>query len=77
MKFSIPDKLLERMKKYPEINWKKVAQSALENYLEKLEIADKLAKKSNFTLDDADKIGDEIKQKMWERHKFYLESLKK
>jgi len=77
IKFSISNDLLERMKKYPEINWEKVAQSAVENYLEKLEVTDILTSKSNFTLEDADKLGDKIKQKMWERHKYYLETLKK
>lgn len=64
------------MKKYPEISWEKVAQGAVEKYLEKLEVADKLTAKSTFTMEDADKLGDEIKQKMWERHKFYLKTLK-
>jgi len=77
IKFTISESLLKRMKKYPEINWEKVAQSAVEKYLEKLEVADKLTSKSSFTLEDADKFGDEIKQKMWERHKYYLETLKK
>ena len=74
--FSLSKDLVERMKKYPEINWEKVAQSAVEKYLEKLEIADQIAAKSNFTLEDAEKIGDEVKQKMWERHKYYLKTLK-
>ena len=77
IKFALSEELLERMKKYPEINWKKVAKSAVEKYLEKREVADKLASKSSFTMEDTDKLGDEIKQKMWERHKYYLENLKK
>ncbi len=44
---TIPEKSLERMKKYSEINWKKIDRSALENYLEKLEKTDKLTTKSN------------------------------
>ena len=42
-----------------------------------LPVTDKLTLKSNFTLEDADKLGNEIKQKMWEKHKYYLETLKK
>ncbi len=68
IKFTISKNLLKRMEKYPEIKWEKVAQSAVEKYLEKLEVVDKLTSKSVFTLEDADKLGDEIKQKMWERH---------
>ena len=77
IKFTISKDLLVRMEKYPEINWEKVAQSAVEKYLEKLEVVDRLTSKSVFTFEDADKLGDEIKQKMWERHKYYLETLKK
>ncbi|KKL48907.1 hypothetical protein LCGC14_2320810 [marine sediment metagenome] len=77
IKFTISKDILERMEKYPEINWEKIAQGAVEKYLEKLEVADKLTSNSSFTLEDADKLGDEIKQKMWERHKYYMETLKK
>ncbi|MFO8017456.1 MAG: hypothetical protein R6U96_02375, partial [Promethearchaeia archaeon] len=58
-----------------EIDWKKVAQSAVKQYLEKLELADRLTAKSKITLEDADKWGDEIKQEMWKRHKYYIEHL--
>ena len=77
IKFTISEEILKRMKKYPEIIWEKIAKSAVEKYLEKLEVADKLASKSSFSLEDADKFGDEIKQKMWENHKYYLDNLKK
>ncbi len=77
IRFTISEEMLKRMKKYPEIIWEKIAKSAVEKYLEKLEVADKLASKSSFSLEDADELGDEIKQKMWERHKYYLDNLKK
>ncbi len=77
IRFSLSQDILEKMKKYPEINWDMVAQGAIENYLEKLEVADKLAEKSNFTFEEADKFGDQVKEKMWQRHKYYLETLKK
>jgi len=38
--FSVSEKLLERMKKYPEIKWDIIARAAVKNYLEKLENAD-------------------------------------
>ncbi len=73
--FSIPEELLERMEKYPEINWKKIAKNAVEKYLEKLELMDRLTSKSTVTIEDIEKWGDGIKQKMWERHKFYMNNL--
>ena len=75
IKFSISEYLIERMKKYPEINWERVAKSAVENYLQKLEVADKLLSNSTLTYEEAEEIGDDIKQKMWERHKLYLENI--
>jgi hypothetical protein len=77
LRFSIPKGFLEKMKKYPETNWGKVAQGAIEQYLEKLEVADKLAAKSNVKLEDPDELGEKIKRDMWKRHKYYLETLKK
>ena len=77
IRFTISEDILKRMKKYSEINWEKVAKSAVEKYLEKLEVADKLASKSSFSLEDAEKFGDDIKLRMWERHKYYLDNLKK
>jgi len=75
IRFTISDDLLERMKKFPEIKWEKVAQGAVEKYLERLEVADKLLSNSALTLEDTDELGDELKQKMWEKHKLYLENL--
>lgn len=75
IKFSISEHLMERMKKYSEIDWERVAKSAVEKYLKKLEIADKLVSNSTLTQEDAEKIGDDIKEKMWKRHELYLENI--
>jgi len=75
MKFSLPDDLSRRMKKYPEINWDTIALAAVENYVEKLEITDRLASTSKLTIEDAETIGNEITQRSWEMHKKYLDFL--
>ena len=75
IKFSISEYLIKRMKKYPKINWERVAKSAVEKYLQKLEVTDKLVSNSTLTQEDAEKIGDDIKQKMWKRHELYLENI--
>ena len=75
IKFTISKDILKRMKKYPEIDWEKVAKSAIEKYLQKLEVADKLLSNSTLTLNDTEELGEDIKQKMWEKHKLYLENL--
>ncbi len=73
IKFTISKDLIERMKKYPEIDWERVAKSSVEKYLEKLEVADKLLSNSKLTLKDTENLGEDIKQKMWEKHKLYIE----
>ncbi|MHA1658111.1 MAG: hypothetical protein ACTSUT_03180 [Promethearchaeota archaeon] len=75
IKFSISEHLMERMKKYSEIDWERVAKSAVEKYLQKLEVTDKLVSNSTLTQEDAEKIGDDIKEKMWKRHELYLENI--
>ncbi|MHA1492319.1 MAG: hypothetical protein ACTSRI_22035, partial [Promethearchaeota archaeon] len=61
--------------KYSEIDWERVAKSAVEKYLQKLEVTDKLVSNSTLTQEDAEKIGDDIKEKMWKRHELYLENI--
>ena len=77
IKLKIPESLLERMKKYPEIKWDKIAQSALERYIEKIEIAEKITSNSKLTIDDVEDISNEITKRSWQKHKEYLKQLKK
>ena len=77
IKLFIPESLLEKMKKHLEIKWNKVAQSALEKYIEKIEIAEKITSKSKLSQADVEDISNEITQKSWEKHKKYLESVEK
>ncbi|TFG01199.1 MAG: hypothetical protein EU542_07370 [Promethearchaeota archaeon] len=65
------------MKKHPEIKWDIIARSALENYIEKIVFAEKIASKSKLTIDDVKDISNEITEKSWQRHKEYLEKQKK
>ena len=73
IKFSIPDDLLKKMKKYPKIDWNSIALSAVEKYIENLDIANNITSNSTFTAEDAETIGDELKRKSWELHQKYLE----
>ena len=67
--FSIPEKLFQKMKKYPEIKWSSIARSAIEKYIEDLEVTDEITSKSTLSSKDAEIIGDKIKKGMWEKHK--------
>ena len=77
IKLKVPKALYEKMKKYPEIKWDSIAQSALERYIERIEISEKITSKSKLTLDDVEDISNEITKRSWQRHKEYLEKLKK
>ncbi|TFG27350.1 MAG: hypothetical protein EU532_07670 [Promethearchaeota archaeon] len=77
IKFTIPEVLYKKMKKYPEIKWDSIAQSALERYIERIEITEKVASKSKLTISDVEDISNEITKKSWEKHKDYLKKLEK
>ncbi len=72
IKLTIPESLYEKMKKYPKIKWNSIAQSALERYIERFEITEKIAIKSKLTLDDLEEISNEITKRSWQQHKKYL-----
>ena len=71
----IPESLYKKMKKHPEIKWDSIAQSALERYIERIEITDKIAIKSQLTIDDVVDISNEITKRSWLKHKEYLKKL--
>ena len=75
IKLKIPESLFEKMKKHPEIKWDSIAQSALERYIERIEITDKIAIKSQLTIDDVVDISNEITKRSWLKHKEYLKKL--
>jgi len=72
IKLTIPESLYEKIKKYPKIKWNSIAQSALERYIERFEITEKIAIKSKLTLDDLEEISNEITKRSWQQHKKYL-----
>ena len=77
IKFTISESLYEKMKKHPEIKWNTIAQSALERYIDKIEITEKLVLNSILTIDDVENISNEITKRSWQKHKEYLENLEK
>ena len=70
---SIPKDIYLKLKKHPEIKWSEIARRAIIEYLHNLEIVDEVVSKSQLTLEATDFIGDLIKQKIWEKHKEYME----
>ena len=73
IKLKIPDSLYEKLKKHPEIKWESIAQSALERFIERIEITETIASKSMLTEDDVEEISNEISKRSWETHKLELQ----
>lgn len=70
MTLSFPDKVLKRMKKYKEIKWSEVARQRILEYLESLELLEKI---SDLTEEEAVELGLDIhhqsKNEVWEKWK--------
>jgi len=61
---SLPEELYQKLKNHPEIRWSEVARKAIQQYLDELELLDKLTAKSQLTDDDARELGDLIDTKV-------------
>jgi phage anti-repressor protein len=58
---SIPEELQGIIKRHSEIRWSEVARQAMIDFAKKLEMMEKIAKKSKLSEEDAIKIADKIK----------------
>lgn len=60
MTFSIPAALKKRLKRHRDVNWSGVVAKALEDRLARLELADRIASRSQLTQADVDEIAEKI-----------------
>lgn len=60
MTLSIPEDLHKKMKKHSEIRWSEVVRKTISQKIEKLELMDKLSKKSKLTEKDVDEISKKV-----------------
>lgn len=65
----VPPEMKKKMEKHSGINWKSIAAKAIEEKLKEIEWMDSLLKNSEFTEEDAERIGHEIKNAIWKRAK--------
>ena len=65
---AVPEELRKIMKSHPEIKWSEVARQAMWEYARKLEVMDKVTKKSELTEKDVFKIGRIIKENLTSRY---------
>ena len=66
---AIPEELREKMRKFPEINWSEVARRAIAEKAGVLDKMDRILSKSRLTEDDVDKLGKEIRKRIWKRRR--------
>ncbi|MHA1169293.1 MAG: hypothetical protein ACTSRU_15810 [Candidatus Hodarchaeales archaeon] len=64
---SIPDELHERIKNHPEIRWSEVARQAIKQYLDQIELLDKLTSKSQLTELDVQELSEIIDAKVLDK----------
>ncbi len=64
----IPHDLKEKMKEHDGLDWDRLIQGFIRSRLSKIELADHLASKSELTDEEAEEIGDKIKEGIARRH---------
>ncbi len=64
---SLPEELYHKLKNHPEIRWSEVARKAIQQYLDELELLDKLTTKSQLTDDDVRDLSDLIDTQVIEK----------
>ena len=66
---SVPKELKKEMDQHPELNWSAIARGAIKNRLEMLARFKEFTKDSEFTEEDALRLGREVTRSAMKRHK--------
>jgi hypothetical protein len=66
---AIPDDLKARMGRFPEINWSEVARQAIVEKARVLDEMQRLLRKSNLTKSETLSLGQNIKKRVWQKHR--------
>ncbi|PTD94252.1 hypothetical protein C9439_02835 [archaeon SCG-AAA382B04] len=64
----VSEDLKKRMEEHSEINWSEIARNSFEERLNKIDLADKIASKSDLTKEDVQELSKKIKEGIAERH---------
>ena len=64
---SVPEDMKQGMEGFPDINWSAVAREAIKKKMEMLEKFKEFVKESEFTEEDAAKLGAEMSKKIAQR----------
>lgn len=68
MTLAVPDELHKIIQKHKEIKWSEIARQAIWLQARKVELVDKILKKSKLTEEDAEAIGNKIKREIAKKH---------
>jgi hypothetical protein len=69
---SVPEELKKQLDNFPEMNWSEILRSCISEKVKRLEILRKLDKafeNSTLTEEDCLRLGNEVKQRAWEKLK--------
>jgi len=69
MTLSVPEDLKEKMDEFPEINWSEIARASIKRRLLMLLEIQKFTKDSEFTEEDAIRLGRELNKRLVKRRK--------
>lgn len=69
MTIRVPDELKTKLDEHTEINWSEVARQSMWEYVQKLEMAERIASRSELTPEDADELGDALKRDVAEHYR--------
>lgn len=64
----VSEDLKKRMEEHSEINWSEIARESFEERLNKIDLADKIASKSELTKEDVEKLSEKIKEGIAEKN---------
>ena len=68
MTVTIPTEVQEILDKYPKIQWERIVRDTLWDYARKVQLMNKIAKKSEMTKDDVEAIDKVIKSDLLKRY---------
>lgn len=69
MTIRVPDELKTKLDEHTEINWSEVARQSMWEYVQKLEMAERIAARSELTPEDAEELGETLKHDVAEHYR--------
>lgn len=69
MTIRVPDDLKRSLDDHPEINWSEVARQSMREYLNRLNIAEEIASRSELSEEDAVELSENLKHHIAEHYR--------